>query len=504
MVTIDLNADLGEGFGPSRCGDDEAMLAIVTSANVACGFHGGDPDVMAHTFRIAKAAVEARRAQAQLLEGPIGVEPLIRSEFSSEFLLGLNLVDGVVGTTECGQADTCERCAMPPCWRRHRSHINHWSTTSRRSRAMSFQRSKSLTTPLPIDSGRRSDCGEVACSRRAALASGGALVAGGIAAIMSPDAPAAADQSLARQPKLVSSDYWTVKERDGAQIRLAMYRKHLEEPTPDGSPRPVLFLVHGSSISARPSFDLSVPGRGDYSLMNALAYRGFDVWTMDHENYGRSSRTDGNSDIASGVEDLRAATQIVAHETGQPRLHLLGESSGALRAGAFASAEPDRVARLVLEAFTWTGRGSPTLGKRAEQLDFFRTHNMRPRDREMIRSIFTRDKAGTSDPAVADALADAELQYGQSVPTGTYLDMTANLPLVDPIKVHAPVLLIRGEHDGIATLDDLLNFFKALPHPDRQFAIIPGAAHALTMSLNRQAFWHTVYAFLTLPQSTAA
>jgi alpha-beta hydrolase superfamily lysophospholipase len=366
---------------------------------------------------------------------------------------------------------------------------------------MSFQRSQSSIAPLHTNSLRWSDCVDV--SRRAALASGGALVAGGIAAAMSPGA-LAADPGSARPPKLASSDYWAVKERDGTQIRLAIYRKQLEEPTADGSPRPVLFLVHGSSISARPSFDLSVPGRGEYSLMNALAYRGFDVWTMDHENYGRSSRTNGNSDIASGVEDLKAATQVVAHETGQPRLHLLGESSGALRAGAFAATEPDRVARLVLEAFTWTGRGSPTLGKRAEQLDFFRTHNIRPRDREMIRSIFTRDKAGTSDPAVADALADSELQYGQSVPTGTYLDMTANLPLVDPTKVHAPVLLIRGEHDGIATLDDLLDFFKALPNPDRQFAIIAGAAHALTMSLNRQAFWHTVNAFLTLPQSTAA
>jgi alpha-beta hydrolase superfamily lysophospholipase len=368
---------------------------------------------------------------------------------------------------------------------------------------MSFQRFRSLTAPPHTGSLPRADCVDVFCSRRAALANGGALVAGGMATIMSPGVLAAAEGS-AERPKLVSGDYWAVKERNGAPIRLAMYRKHLEEPTADGSVRPVLFLVHGSSISARPSFDLSVPGRGEYSLMNALAYRGFDVWTMDHENYGRSSRTDGNSDIASGVEDLKAATQIVIHETGQSRLHLLGESSGALRAGAFVAAEPDRVGRLVLEAFTWTGRGSPTLGKRAEQLDFFRTHNMRPRDREMIRSIFTRDKAGTSDPAVADALADAELQYGESVPTGTYLDMTANLPVVDPTRVHAPVLLIRGEHDGIATLDDLLNFFKVLPNPDRQFAIIPGAAHALTMSLNRQAFWHTVYAFLTLPQPTAA
>src|SRR4030081_1488990 len=43
MAGIDLNADLGEGFGVWRLGDDDAMLEIVTSANVACGFHAGDP-----------------------------------------------------------------------------------------------------------------------------------------------------------------------------------------------------------------------------------------------------------------------------------------------------------------------------------------------------------------------------------------------------------------------------------------------------------------------------
>lgn len=370
---------------------------------------------------------------------------------------------------------------------------------------MPFQRFRPPACTSETASVTQPGFASVRCSRRTALTSGGAFVSGGVAALMSPStAVAAAGQAPAEPPKLVSRDYWAVKERNGEQIRLAMYRKHLDALPPDGSARPVIFLVHGSSISARPSFDLSVPGHGEYSLMNVLAYRGFDVWTMDHENYGQSSRTDGNSDIASGVEDLKAATPMVVRETGQSRLHFLGESSGALRAGAFAAAEPERVARLVLEAFTWTGQGSPTLGRRAEQLEFFRTHNMRPRDREMIRSIFTRDKAGTSDPTVADALADAELQYGPTVPTGTYLDMTAHLPLVDPAKVHAPVLLIRGEHDGIASLDDLLNFFKVLPNPDRQFVIIPGAGHALTMSLNRQAFWHAVHAFLTMPQPTAA
>jgi 5-oxoprolinase (ATP-hydrolysing) subunit A len=54
MTTVDLNSDLGEGFGTYRCGDDDAMLSIVTSANVACGFHAGDPEIMARTFQLAK------------------------------------------------------------------------------------------------------------------------------------------------------------------------------------------------------------------------------------------------------------------------------------------------------------------------------------------------------------------------------------------------------------------------------------------------------------------
>jgi pimeloyl-ACP methyl ester carboxylesterase len=87
-------------------------------------------------------------------------------------------------------------------------------------------------------------------------------------------------------------------------------------------------------------------------------------------------------------------------ETGQQKAHFLGESSGALRAGLYATIEPERVDRLVLAAFTYKGTDSPTLKKRAEQLEYFRTHNVRKRDRAMIESIFTRDKPGTTDPAV--------------------------------------------------------------------------------------------------------
>ncbi len=55
MRSVDLNCDCGEGFGAYRIGDDAAMLELVTSVNVACGFHAGDPEIMAHLFSAAKA-----------------------------------------------------------------------------------------------------------------------------------------------------------------------------------------------------------------------------------------------------------------------------------------------------------------------------------------------------------------------------------------------------------------------------------------------------------------
>lgn len=54
-MKIDLNSDLGEGFGPWKMGDDDALLGIVTSANVACGYHAGDPVIMDRTVRAALA-----------------------------------------------------------------------------------------------------------------------------------------------------------------------------------------------------------------------------------------------------------------------------------------------------------------------------------------------------------------------------------------------------------------------------------------------------------------
>src|SRR6266481_2746926 len=106
--------------------------------------------------------------------------------------------------------------------------------------------------------------------------------------------------------------------------RRARLRQRPGATKPGEPSRPVLFFVHGSSVSSR-VFDLNVPGHGEYSVMNEFARYGFDCWTMDHENYGKSGRTSGNSDIASGVEDLKAAGEVVSKETCRHKFHFLGE-----------------------------------------------------------------------------------------------------------------------------------------------------------------------------------
>ncbi|MGA0024464.1 MAG: alpha/beta hydrolase, partial [Burkholderiales bacterium] len=202
--------------------------------------------------------------------------------------------------------------------------------------------------------------------------------------------------------EIVGAEYWAKK----GEVKLYVYRKRVANAVAGA---PVLFLVHGSSASGRSSFDLAVPGRGEYSLMDHFAGLGYDVWTMDHEGYGRSDRTESNSDIASGALDLAAAMTIVEREAGQQQVFMYGGSSGALRAALYAQQNPVRVKRLMVSALVYTGAGSPTLAKRREKVDEYRASPRRKVDRAFIHSMFTRDKPGTSEMIAADALADAEL-----------------------------------------------------------------------------------------------
>jgi pimeloyl-ACP methyl ester carboxylesterase len=294
--------------------------------------------------------------------------------------------------------------------------------------------------------------------------------------------------------RMSGTEHWT--EKDGG-VKLFLWNKHAGDPS-EAAGR--ILFVHGSSMASQPTFDLHVPGRPDSSVMEFFAARGYDTWCVDMEGYGRSTKDrDNNAPISYGADDCFAAATYIQNLRGKQPLLVYGISSGALRAALFAQHHPGMVARLALDAMVWTGEGSPTLAERRKRLPEFRAKKRRPIDRKFVRSIFERDHPGTADEAVIEAFADAILALDDSVPTGTYVDMCANLPVCDPEKITVPTLIMRGEYDGIAGLQDLMQFFEKLPNPDKQLAVMPGIAHASFHQKNYAICYHILASFFAQP-----
>ncbi|MGC2520464.1 MAG: alpha/beta fold hydrolase [Burkholderiales bacterium] len=300
--------------------------------------------------------------------------------------------------------------------------------------------------------------------------------------------------------EVLGTEHWTAKRTDAGEVKLFLWRKRARDASAAGPRRGTVLFVHGSSVPSTPVFDLQIPGRPEASTMDTFARYGYDTWCVDCEGYGRSDKWRAvNSDVACGADDLAAASETIMKQTGGQKLLVYGASSGALRAGLFAQRHPERVARLALDALVYTGEGSPTLAKRRERLAQYRASNRRPIDRAMIRSIFTRDHPDTSDQTIVEAFADAVLAIQTEVPTGTYLDMSANLPVVDPEKITVPTLIMRGQYDGIASFQDIANFFARLPNPDKEFKLMPGIAHTSTRSKNWALVYHLMDAYFSQP-----
>ena len=302
------------------------------------------------------------------------------------------------------------------------------------------------------------------------------------------------DQTGLASIAVTGSEHWA--DKNG--VKLFLWNKCAGDPSKTIGR---ILFVHGSSMASQPTFDLQVPGRSDSSAMDWFARRGFDCWCVDMEGYGRSTKDrDNNAPIAQGADDCFAAATTIQKLRGPRPLHVYGISSGALRAALFAERHPELVARLALDAMVWTGEGSPTLAERKKKLPEFSAKNRRPIDKAFVYSIFTRDHAGSADDAVIEAFADAILKLDNSVPTGTYVDMCSRLPVLNPDNILSPTLIMRGQWDGIAAIDDLLKFFARLPNPDKQFTVMPGIAHASFQQKNYRLVFHILLSFLTQPE----
>lgn len=308
-----------------------------------------------------------------------------------------------------------------------------------------------------------------------------------------------ANYALAAQATdIVASEHWATKRVGNEDIKLFILNKKLNnKSTP---PLATILFVHGSSMAGTPVFDLQVPGKPDYSTMDYFAKLGYDTWCLDHEGYGRSSKSrDISFDIATGADDLEAVSRYILQKSGADKIMLYGVSSGALRAALFTERYPERVSRIILDAFVWTGEGSPTLANRRKRINEWKSANRRPLDHAMIQSIFTRDHPGTADQEVIDAFADAILKLDSSLPTGTYIDMSINLPVCTPEKLTVPTMILRGEFDGIAAFDDVVKYFSKLPNPDKRIVVMPGIAHASLQEKNMRIVLHAMENFFSQP-----
>jgi pimeloyl-ACP methyl ester carboxylesterase len=293
---------------------------------------------------------------------------------------------------------------------------------------------------------------------------------------------------------VVGEKHWTKK----GDINLFLYHKYVGDPA--DAPNGTILFVHGSSMASTPTFDLKVEGRPFSSAMNWFALNGYDTWCVDMEGYGRSDKDrDSHFSISDGADDCKAATDYIFDKMGIDKVHLYGISSGALRAALFAQRNPDRVGKLAMDAMVWTGEGSHTLENRKKKLEEFKANRRRPIDLDFVRSIFSRDHPGCAEDAVIEAFAEQICALDDSIPNGTYVDMCSKLPVVDPEKLTMPCLIMRGQWDGIASMEDLVKFFEKLPNPDKQFTVMAGISHASFQQKNYMMCYHILHSYLSQP-----
>jgi alpha-beta hydrolase superfamily lysophospholipase len=107
-----------------------------------------------------------------------------------------------------------------------------------------------------------------------------------------------------------------------AGLKLYVWEKYVGSP----AGKPVVVLAHGSGTAGRESFDLQVPGKPSYSLMDFLAREGFDVFAPDIRGFGRSTRPEGHMTTQEASADLNAVVDDLLKLRGRQQVHLLGWS----------------------------------------------------------------------------------------------------------------------------------------------------------------------------------
>jgi len=214
-----------------------------------------------------------------------------------------------------------------------------------------------------------------------------------------------------------------------------------------------IVLLHGRTWSARPNYDLQVPGE-DLSLMDGLVEAGYAAFAIDFRGYGETPRDEtGWLSPDRAARDLKAVLEHVGNLTeGGPRPALLGWSRGSKVAQLTLQRWPDLVSSFVFFGYSPTFAGAPLA-----------------------------DGEGDTPPAAApNSAAAAASEWDE----------------LDPTQVLVPTLLLHAEFDPIVTPEQRASLFRALGTPDRESLEVSGGDHMTFLESCRPEFLKALVGFL--------
>jgi pimeloyl-ACP methyl ester carboxylesterase len=296
----------------------------------------------------------------------------------------------------------------------------------------------------------------------------------------------AAGRVAAAPPQISSAEHWVEKDA----IKLYLWEKYAG--TPQG--KRIVVLAHGSATAGKESFDLQVPTKGSYSLMDFLAGEGFDVFALDTRGFGRSTHPETHFTTQEASEDLNSAVDYVLELRGAKKVDLLGWSWGTQYGGMFVMAHPEKVDKYV--SYAQMHVDSPDIAKRRPRLEAFRKNPYITIPQAGWKGRFySLTPADANDPEVVDAYAKAAFEVEKKTATSPQLDMVTIMPMVNARFMPVPTMIIHGQYDDVADLDGLLPFFRQLPNPHKQYVVVPDAGHMMHLQKGHLVFQREVAGF---------
>ena len=261
-------------------------------------------------------------------------------------------------------------------------------------------------------------------------------------------------------------------------FKLVMWRK-----APANAKQAVL-LVHGATWSARPDFDLQVPGE-QRSFMDALVAEGYAAYAIDLRGYGATPR-----DATGFLTPDRAAADVAAAlKTIGGKPVLFGWSKGSLSSQLAAQRTPELMSAVVLFGYPFPAEG-PAIAERPDP----EAPARRPTTAKAAAEDFIAP--GVISPRAIEAYVAAALAAD---PVKTDWRREHQWNALAPEQVHVPVLLLQAELDPLAKTASHASLFARLGTADRQWVVIPKGDHAALLEDTAPRMIAAIRAFVERP-----